>query len=179
MATLDDFRKGLKLEVDGRPYVVTEFQRRKRPASVRAKLRELGSGEVIEKTFAADGKIELADVEERSMAYICPEGDGFVFMDAATGEQLMVDSAVVGDAAKYLTDGSQVDVTLYKERPLAISISSMVELVIAETGPPTQGDGTKPATLETGAEIKVPLFVATGDKVKVDTHEGLYIARVR
>ncbi|MGK5559381.1 elongation factor P, partial [Actinomadura kijaniata] len=86
-----------------------------------------------------------------------PEGDGFVFMDADTGEQLTVDSAVVGDAAKYLSDNSRVGVTLYKGRPLAISIGSVVQLVIAETGPPTQGDGTKPATLETGAEIKVPL----------------------
>lgn len=178
MATLDGFRKGMKLEVDGRPYVVTEFQPGEERASVRAKLRELGSGEVIEKTFDADAKIEYADVEERSMQYLYPEGDGFVFMDAATGEQLTVDSAVVGDAAKYLTEGSAVDVTLYKGGPLAISISSVVRLVIAETGPPTQGDGTKPATLETGAEIKVPLFVATGDKVKVDTHDGLYLERV-
>ncbi|MGK5543340.1 elongation factor P [Streptomyces sp. URMC 127] len=178
MATLDDFRKGLKLEVDGRPYVVIEFRRCGKPASVRARLKDLGSGEIIEKTFGADAKIEFADVEERSMQYLYPEGDGFVLMDTATFEQLTVDSAVVGDAAKYLTEGSAVDVTLHKGRPLAISISSVVQLVIAETGPPAQGDGTKPATLETGAEIKVPLFVATGDKVKVHTHDGLYLERV-
>jgi elongation factor P len=164
--------------IEGRPYVVTEFQPGEERASVRARLRELGSGEVIEKTFDADAKVELADVEERSLQYIYPEGDGFVFMDAATGEQLTVDSAAVGDAAKYLTGNSQVDVTLYEGRPLAISISPVVELVIAETGPPTQGDGTKPATLETGAEIKVPLFVATGDKVRVDTRDDCYLERV-
>lgn len=178
MATLGDFRKGLKLEVDGRPYAVTEFRPGAARGSVRAELRDLGSGEVIEKTFDADAKIEFADIEERSMQYVYPEGDGFVFMDAATGEQFTVDSAVVGDAAKYLTEGSEVDVTLYKGRPLTIGIRSVVQLVIAETGPPTQGDGTKPATLETGAEIKVPLFVATGDKIKVDTREDRYLERV-
>ncbi|MEU9197802.1 elongation factor P [Streptomyces hundungensis] len=178
MATLGDFRKGVKLEVDGRPYVVTEFQRGKKPGSVRAKLRELGSDEVIEKTFDADARLEFAEVEEQSMQYLYPEGDDFVFMNPGTGEQLTVDSAVVGDAAKYLAEGSGVDVTLYKGRALAIGISSMVVLVIAETEPPTQGDGIKPATLETGAEIKVPLFVATGDKVKVDTHDGRYVERV-
>ncbi|MGA5425108.1 elongation factor P [Streptomyces lavendulocolor] len=173
-----DFKKGMKLEVDGRPYAVTEFQRGGERASVRATLREFGSGKVIEKTFDADDKLKFADVEQQSMEYIYPDGDGFVFMNAATGEQLTVDSAVVGDAAKYLSDNSQVEVTLYKGRPLTVGIRSVVQLVVVETGPPTQGDGTKPATLETGAEIKVPLFIATGDKVKVDTHDGLYLERV-
>ncbi|WNO70208.1 elongation factor P [Streptomyces sp. AM8-1-1] len=181
MAALDDVRKGLKLEVDGRLYRVIDFQYVKTggQASVRAELKGVGSGTGIEKIFDADGQIKFADAEEWSMQYLYAEGDDCVFMDAATGEQLQVPSGVVGDAAKYLTDGSQAAVTLYQGLPREVAIPAVVTLEVVETEPASQGDGTKPATLETGAEVKVPLFITTGDKVKVNTRDDSCLGRVK
>jgi elongation factor P len=148
---------------------------------VRTTLKNVLSGKVVDRTFNAGTKVETATVDKRSMTYLYREGDDFVFMDSQTYEQVPVPAGTVGDGAGYLLENNEVVVAIHDGTPLYVELPTSVELVIEQTDPGLQGDrstgGTKPATLETGATIQVPLFVSTGEKVKVDTRDGRYLGR--
>lgn len=181
-----DIRKNLKIMLDGQPYVVADFQfvkPGKGQAFTRVKLRNLESGSVLEKTFRSGEKLELAEVEQRDMQYIYPDGDGYVFMDPNSGEQQTVPGEKMADEAKFLADGASVQVTLLRGVPIGIELPAHVELEVTESDPGIKGDtasgATKPATLSTGAVVNVPLFINEGDWVKVDTRSGTYLERVR
>jgi elongation factor P len=180
-----DIRKGLKMMVDGQPFVVVDFQfvkPGKGQAFTRVKVRNLQTSAVLERTYKSGEKIEKADVEERKMQYIYQDGDGFVFMDAGSGEQITVSTERMGDDAQWLTEGMDINVTLFNGQPIGVDLPSHVVLQITSSEPGIKGDtasgATKPATLSTGATLNVPLFVNEGEWVKVDTREGTYIERV-
>jgi elongation factor P len=180
-----DIRKGLKMMVDAQPYTVVDFQfvkPGKGQAFTRVKIRNMATGAVLERTYKSGEKLEPADVEERQLQYIYPDGQDFVFMDAASGEQIHVQGDKVGDDARWLSDGMNVDVTLFNGLAIGISLPSHVVLQITHAEPGIKGDtasgATKPATLSTGATVNVPLFVKEGEWVKIDTTEGKYIERV-
>jgi elongation factor P len=145
-------------------------------------LKNVLSGKVVDKTFNAGTKVDTATVDRRDMTYLYADGPDFVFMDSDTYDQIIIPGDVVGDAARYLLDNQTALVAIHEGTPLYIELPTSVELVISHTDPGLQGDrstgGTKPATLETGAEIQVPLFVSTGERVKVDTRDGRYLGRV-
>jgi len=180
-----DIRKGLKMMVDDQPYVVIDFQfvkPGKGQAFTRVKIKNMATGAVLERTYKSGEKIEQADVEERQLQYIYPEGSDFVFMDPGTGEQLTVSGEKIGDDSRWLSDGMTLDVTLFKGQPIGISMPSHVVLQIVTSEPGIKGDtasgATKPATLSTGAVVNVPLFVQEGEWIKVDTSDGRYLERV-
>jgi elongation factor P len=186
VATTNDLKNGLVLKLDsGQLWTVVEFQHvkpGKGPAFVRTKLKHVLSGKVVDKTFNAGVKVETANVDKRGMQFSYKDGSDFVFMDTETFDQITVTPEVVGDAAHYLLEGFEAVVAMYEGSPLYIELPASVELVIEYTEPGVQGDrstgGTKPARLETGYEIGVPLFITTGEKVKVDTRTGDYLGRV-
>lgn len=180
-----EIRKGLKMMVDGNPFVVVDFQfvkPGKGQAFTRVKVRNLQTGAVLERTYKSGEKIEKADVEERKMQYIYQDGDGFVFMDAGTGEQITVSVEKMGEDSQWLTEGMDIGVTLFNGAPIGVEVPSHVVLQITSSEPGIKGDtasgAQKPATLSTGAVINVPLFVKEGEWVKVDTREGSYLERV-
>jgi elongation factor P len=180
-----DIRKGLKMMVDGQPYVVVDFQfvkPGKGQAFTRVKIRNMGTGAVLERTYKSGEKLDPADVEERQLQYIYPEGTDYVFMDAGTGEQITVPGDKVGDDARWLSDGMSIEVTLFNGQPIALNMPPHVVLQIVGSEPGVKGDtasgASKPATLSTGATINVPLFVSEGEWVKVDTTDGKYLERV-
>ncbi|GLX92719.1 elongation factor P [Herbidospora sp. NEAU-GS84] len=185
MATTNDLKNGLVLKLDGGDlWSVVEFQHvkpGKGGAFVRTKLKNIMSGKVVDKTFNAGVKVEVATVDRREMQFSYMDGDEFVFMDTETYDMLNVSRVAVGDAANYLLENMLATVAINEGNVLYVELPAAVELTIAETEPGLQGDrstgGTKPATLETGAEIKVPLFITTGEKVKVDTRTGDYLGR--
>ena len=184
MATTNDLKNGLVLDLDGQLWSVVQFQHvkpGKGGAFVRTTLKNVLSGKVVDRTFNAGTKVETATVDKRSMTYLYREGDDFVFMDSQTYEQVPVPAGTVGDGAGYLLENNEVVVAIHDGTPLYVELPTSVELVIQQTDPGLQGDrstgGTKPATLETGATIQVPLFVSTGEKVKVDTRDGRYLGR--
>ncbi len=185
MATTNDLKNGLVLNLDGQLWAVVEFQHvkpGKGGAFVRTKLKNFLSGEVVDNTFNAGVKGETANVDKRSMSYLYNDGNDFIFMDATTYDQIPVPAATVGDAVKYMLENQEAIVALHDGTPLYVELPASVELVVEYTEPGLQGDrstgGTKPARLETGAEIQVPLFLETGEKVKVDTRDGSYLGRV-
>ena len=185
MATTNDLKNGMVLNLDGQLWSVIWFQHHKPGkggAVVRTKLKNVLSGKVVDRTFNAGTKVDTATVDKRAMTYLYREGDEFVFMDSDTYEQVHVPSATIGDSAGYLLENTGVVVAVHDGQPLYVELPTSVELLIAQTDPGLQGDrstgGTKPATLETGATIQVPLFVTTGEKVKVDTRDGRYLGRV-
>ncbi|MBV8933124.1 MAG: elongation factor P [Kutzneria sp.] len=185
MATTNDLKNGLVLNLDGQLWTVVAFQHvkpGKGGAFVRTTLKHVLSGKVVDKTFNAGTKVDTATVDKRSMTYLYRDGADFVFMDSDTYDQITVPDATVGDAANYMLENTEAMVAVHDGTPLYVELSTSVELVIQHTDPGLQGDrstgGTKPATLETGAEIQVPLFVTTGEKVKVDTRDGRYLGRV-
>ncbi|WP_062444075.1 elongation factor P [Herbidospora daliensis] len=185
MATTNDLKNGLVLKLDGGDlWSVVEFQHvkpGKGGAFVRTKLKSIKSGKVVDKTFNAGVKVEVATVDRREMQFSYMDGDEFVFMDTETYDMLNVTRVAVGDAASYLLENMLATVAINEGNVLYVELPAAVELIISETEPGLQGDrstgGTKPATLETGAEIKVPLFITTGEKVKVDTRTGDYLGR--
>lgn len=184
MATTNDLKNGLVLDLDGQLWTVVEFQHvkpGKGPAFVRTKLKHVLSGKVVEKTFNAGVKVETATVDKRDMQYLYRDGDDWVFMDSQSYDQITVPDATVGDNGKYMLENQSAIVAMHEGAPLYIELPASVELVITYTEPGLQGDrssaGTKPATLETGAEIAVPLFINQGEKVKVDTRDGSYLGR--
>jgi elongation factor P len=186
VATTNDLKNGLVLKLDsGQLWTVVEFQHvkpGKGPAFVRTKLKHVLSGKVVDKTFNAGVKVETANVDKRGMQFSYKDGSDFVFMDTETYDQITVSPEVVGDAANYLLEGFEAVVAMYEGSPLYIELPASVELVIEYTEPGVQGDrstgGSKPARLETGYEIGVPLFITTGEKIKVDTRSGEYLGRV-
>ena len=184
--TTNDLKNGMTLDLGGDGlFQVVEFQHvkpGKGGAFVRTTLKNVRTGAVLDKTFRAAEKVEQAVVEKREMQFLYRDGDDFVFMDNTTYDQLHVPTETVGDAANYLLDNAEAVVAVHEGAALYVELPTSVELVISHTDPGLQGDrstgGTKPATLETGAEIQVPLFVSTGEKVKVDTRDGRYLGRV-
>ncbi|MEI2764703.1 MAG: elongation factor P [Dermatophilaceae bacterium] len=185
MATTNDLKNGLVLNLDGQLWTVVEFQHvkpGKGPAFVRTKLKNVLSGKVVDKTFNAGVKVDTANVDKRTMAYLYKDGSDFVFMDTDTYDQLHVSGEVVGTAASYLLENQNAIVATHDGSPLYVELPAAVVLEITFTEPGLQGDrstgGTKPATLQTGAQIQVPLFLETGTRVKVDTRDGSYLGRV-
>ena len=185
MASTNDLKNGLVLNLEGQLWTVVEFQHvkpGKGPAFVRTKLKHVLSGKVVDKTFNAGVKVDTATVDKRDMTYLYSDGNEFVFMDGDTYEQMSISADTVGDAAKYMLENQTAMVATHEGNALYVELPTSVELVIKHTDPGLQGDrstgGTKPATLETGAEIQVPLFLSTGEKVKVDTRDGRYLGRV-
>src|SRR5690348_2922009 len=173
------------LNIDNQLWSVVEFQHvkpGKGPAFVRTKLKAVLSGKVVDKTFNAGVKVETANVDKRDMQFLYKEGTDFVFMDMDTYDQLHIPVQTVGSAANFLLESFMATVATHDGDPLYVELPASVELVIEYTEPGLQGDrstgGTKPARLETGYEIQVPLFVTTGEKVKVDTRDGSYLGRV-
>ena len=185
MATTNDLKNGLVLNLDGQLWTVTAFQHvkpGKGGAFVRTTLKNVMTGKVVDKTFNAGTKVETATVDRRDMTFLYRDGADFVFMDGDTFDQIPIPEVTVGTNAGYLLENQTAMVALHESVPLYIELPTSVELLISHTDPGLQGDrstgGTKPATLETGAEIQVPLFVTTGEKVKVDTRDGRYLGRV-
>ncbi|MDA0638108.1 elongation factor P [Nonomuraea sp. MCN248] len=185
MATTNDLKNGMVLKLDGGElWAVVEFQHvkpGKGGAFVRTKLKNVLSGKVVDKTFNAGVKVEVANVDKREMQYSYRDGDDFVFMDTETYDMVNVPAKTVGDAANYMLENTLATVAFNEGSALYVDLPAAAELTIASTEPGLQGDrstgGTKPATLETGAEIKVPLFITTGERVKVDTRSGEYLGR--
>jgi elongation factor P len=185
VATTNDLKNGMVLDLDGALWSVVSFQHvkpGKGGAFVRTTLKNVMTGKVVDKTFNAGTKVETSTVDRREMTYLYNDGADFVFMDPDTYDQVPVSPGVVGDAAKYLLENSTALVATHDEAPLYVELPAAVELNIEETAPGVQGDrstgGTKPATVETGAEVQVPLFVGQGEKIKVDTRDGRYLGRV-
>jgi elongation factor P len=182
--TTNDLKNGMTLNLEGQLWNVVEFQHvkpGKGPAFVRTKLKNVLSGKVVDKTFNAGIKVDVATVDKREMQYLYREGDDFVFMDMTDYEQPRIPAAVVGDAADYLLEEQTAMIAFNEGTPLYVELPAAVELTVAQTDPGLQGDrstgGTKPATLETGATIQVPLFISSGEKIKVDTRSGAYLGR--
>jgi elongation factor P len=185
VATTNDLKNGMVLNIEGQLWSVVEFQHvkpGKGPAFVRTKLKAVLSGKVVDKTFNAGTKVETANVDKRDMQFLYKDGDDFVFMDASTYDQIHVPADTVGDAARFMLENQDAVVALHDGTPLYVELPASVVLEITYTEPGLQGDrstgGTKPATLETGTDIAVPLFLETGTKVKVDTRTGDYLGRV-
>jgi len=185
VATTNDLKNGIVLVIDGQLWSVVEFQHvkpGKGGAFVRTKLKNVLSGKVVDKTFNAGVKVDTATVDRREMQYLYSDGDDFVFMDTTSYEQLPVPATVVGDAERFLLENQNANVSVHEGNPIIVELPASVELMITYTEPGVQGDrstgGSKPATLETGAEIQVPLFIESDTKVKVDTRDGSYLGRV-
>ncbi|MBN9142003.1 MAG: elongation factor P [Micrococcales bacterium] len=185
MATTNDIKNGSVLSIDGQLWNVVEFQHvkpGKGGAFVRTKLKNVLSGKVVDRTFNAGTKIDFATVDRRDFQYLYRDGDGFVFMDTDDYDQITIPAATVGDAANFMLENQNVQIALHEGEALYVELPASVILEVTYTEPGLQGDrssaGTKPATLETGYEIQVPLFLETGTKVKVDTRSGDYLGRV-
>jgi elongation factor P len=185
MATTNELKNGMVLNLDGQLWSVLWFQHHKPGkggAVVRTKLKNVLSGKVVDKTYNAGVKVETATVDRRDTTYLYRDGSDFVFMDSEDYEQHHLPESLVGDAARFLLESMPVQVAFHDGNPLYIELPVTVELEVTHTEPGLQGDrssaGTKPATLETGAQINVPLFINTGDKLKVDSRDGSYLGRV-
>jgi elongation factor P len=181
----NDLKNGVVLDLDGQLWTVIWFQHHKPGKGntvVRSKLKHVLTGKVVDRTFNSDTKVESASVDRREMQYLYHDGEAYVFMDTDTYDQLTLSEDVVGDAKNYLLENGTAIVALHDANPLYIDLPASVELEITYTEPGLQGDrstgGTKPATVETGLQIQVPLFISTGEKVKVDTRDGSYLGRV-
>ena len=184
MYSTTDFRKGLKIEIDGTPFEIIEFQHfkpGKGGAMVRTKLRNILNGRVLDNTFRSGEKVERPNLESRDIQFLYHEGEQLVFMDMTTYDQMHMDAEATDGQANYLKDGQECRVLLYNDKPLDIEIPASLVLEVTETEPGAKGDTvsnvTKPATLETGVVIQVPLFVNIGDRVKVDTRTNGYLGR--
>jgi elongation factor P len=186
MATTNDIKNGMVLDLDGQLWSVVWFQHHKPGkggAMVKTTLKNVMSGKTVDKTFNAGLKIETASVDKRDFQYLYHDGDSYVFMDKTTYDQVNIPEATVGDAKDYMLDNQDAMVAMHEGVPLYIELPASVELLVEYTEPGLQGDrssgGTKPARLETGKEIQVPLFIVNGEKIKVDTRDGSYLGRVQ
>lgn len=183
---MGDLKKGLKIEIDGIPYRIVEYQHvkpGKGPAFVRAKIKSFIDGKVIEKTFHAGDKCEEPNIEEKSMQYLYHDGELYQFMDNNTYEQVALNDSQVGDAVKWIKDGLNVNILFYNNKAISVDAPQVVELLITETAPNFKGDTSssskKPATLETGAVINVPFHILEGDIIKINTDTGEYLEKVK
>jgi len=184
VATTSDLKNGMCLDIEGSLWTVIEFQHvkpGKGPAFVRTKMRQVLPGKVVEKTLNAGVKIDIAILEKREMQFLYKEGEDFVFMDTKTYDQMNISAATVGDAANYMLENTEAIVAIHENNPLYIDLPASVELTVTYTEPGLQGDrssgGTKPATVETGIQIQVPLFIKQDEKIMVDTRDGSYQGR--
>ena len=184
MATTNDLKNGMTLNLDGQLWNVIEFQHvkpGKGGAFVRTKMRSVRSGKVVEKTFNAGVKVEVASVEKRDMQFLYRDGEDFMFMDSTNYDQISISKQTVGDAVDYLLENADAIVAMHEGNPLFIELPASVELVVTYTEPGLQGDrssgGTKPATVETGITVQVPLFIKQDEKILVDTRTGAYLGR--
>ena len=184
MATTNDLKNGMTLDIDGQLWTVIEFQHvkpGKGPAFVRTKMRQVLTGKVVEKTFNAGVKVEVAVLEKRDMTFLYRDGDDFMFMDAKNFDQISVPESVVGDSVNFMLENCEAIVDMHEGSPLYIELNASVELVVTYTEPGLQGDrssgGTKPATVETGITVQVPLFIKQDEKILVDTRNGSYLGR--
>ena len=184
MATTNDLKNGMVLNLDGQLWTVVEFQHvkpGKGGAFVRTRLKNVLSGKVVDKTFNAGVKVDTATVDKRTMQYLYRDGEDFVFMDMQSYDQITVPEATVGDASHFMLENQEAVVGLHEGSPLFVELPASVALTVTYTEPGLQGDrstgGTKPATLETGYQIQVPLFITQGESVKDDTRDGSYLGR--
>ncbi len=184
MYSTSDFRNGLKIEFGGEPYVIVYFQHvkpGKGGAFVRTKLKNLKTGAVLENTFRSGDKVNKPDLDERGMQFMYMLENAFHFMDTKTYEQIYLDREHMGDAANYMIENLPVKILFYRGEPIGIDLPIFIDLQIVETEPGLKGDtvsgATKPASLESGAVVQVPLFLDVGDRIKVDTRTGTYIER--
>jgi len=183
MISGSELRKGVIIELEDKLYQVVDYQhvKMKRTALARVKLRDIQAGHTIERTFQSDEKFTRARLDYRNMQYLYNEGDLYYFMDEETFEQMPINASQLGDATNYLKEGTSVQVSSYKGELLGVELSITVELQVVDTGPGFKGDtataGSKPATLETGITIQVPLFIDKGDVIKIDTRSGSYLER--
>ena len=185
-AATSEFRKGLKIELEGEPYIIVDFQHvkpGKGGAFVRTKLKSLVTGNVIDRTYRSGEKVDTPDLEEKTMQYLYREGDAYHFMDTESYEQLVLTGNQLGNNSKFLQENVEIKIVLHNGKPIGVELPTFVELKIVQTDPGLRGDtasgATKPATLETGAVIQVPLFLNEGDAIKVNTETGAYIERVK
>jgi elongation factor P len=186
MYSTTDFRKGLKIEIDGEPYVIVDFQHvkpGKGGAFVRTRLKSLVSGNVIDQTFRSGDRVDKPDLEEREMQFLYEAGGEFHFMDTQTFEQLFLTTDHLGGSKDYLKENLVIKALFHNKRPIGVEVPMFVELKVVRADPGVRGDtatgATKPVTLESGAVIQVPLFVEEGDTVRIDTRTREYITRVK
>ncbi len=186
MYTASDLRKGLKLMVDGDPYIITDFEFSKPgkgQALYRCRMRNLLTGNSTDRTFRSNDRFEPAPLDERDMQYLYSQGDEFHFMDNSTYEQISMGRDILGDAVNFLIDNMEVKVLFYDGRPIDITLPIFVNLTVTKADPWVKGDtsgtDTKPVTVETGYVLQVPPFIEEGDKIQVDTRSGEYITRVK
>jgi len=186
MYSTSEFRKGLKIEYKGDPYVIVEFQHHKPGkggAFMRTRLKNMITGRVLEETFRSGEKVGRPDLREREVQFIYQSENTYNFMDQESFEEIALDEEHVGESKNFLQENVNIKLLFYHEVPIGIELPTFAELVVAEADPGLKGDtatgGTKPAKLETGAVIQVPLFISEGDKVRVDTRTGQYIERVK
>lgn len=179
------FRNGLKIELDGNPFVITFFQHvkpGKGGAFVRTKVKNLLNGKVIEKTFRSGEKCEEPDIRENRMQYLYADGDALVFMDTTTFDQTPIPTDVIGDSLSFLAENAEVDVLFWKGNPVNIEMPAFVEVEVTKSDPGLRGDtssgASKPATIATGATVQVPLFIKEGDRIRIDTRTREYVERV-
>jgi elongation factor P len=184
VATTNDLKNGMTLDLDGQLWSVVEFQHvkpGKGPAFVRTKLKNVMTGKVVEKTFNAGIKIDIAILERREMQFLYKDGEDFVFMDAATYDQMTISAQTVGESANYMLENTDAVVAIHEGNPLFIELAASLPLKITYTEPGLQGDrssaGSKPATLETGISVQVPLFIKQDEVILVDTRTGQYLGR--
>lgn len=182
----NEFKSGLKIMLDGDPHAIVEnefVKPGKGQAFSRTRVRNLKTGRVVEKTFKSGDSVEAADVMDTEMQYLYSDGEYWHFMDPKSFEQLAADKAAIGDAHLWLTEQDNCEVTLWNGEPLVVTPPNFVEMKITQTDPGLRGDtatgGTKPAHMETGAVVKVPLFIEEGELIKIDTRSGEYVSRVK
>ena len=184
MYSTAEFRRGLKIEIDGKPYTIVEFQHvkpGKGGAFVRTKLKNLETGQVLEQTFRSGAKVDIPDLEENNVQYLYQDGDSYVFMDNDTYDQLFIAEEYLGDAVNYLKANIEAKVLFFNGKPIGVDLPITVELEVTETEPGVKGDtatgASKNATLETGLVVQVPLFIEQGEMLKIDTRTGEYLER--
>ena len=186
MYSTAEFRKGLKIEIEGKPFIIVDFQHvkpGKGGAFVRTKLKNMINGRVTDQTFRSGEKVGRPDLEEKEMQYLYREGNDFVFMDNTSYDQVYLNKDQVGEQYQFLQENINVKLLSFNKEPIGLEIPNFVELTVTATEPGFKGDtatgGNKPATVETGAVIQVPLFISEGDRIRVDTRTGNYMERVK
>jgi elongation factor P len=186
MYSAADLRKGLKIQIDGEPYIVTDFQFSKPgkgQALYRTKLRNMISGNQFERTYRSNDKFEKAPLEERTMQFLYAQGSEYHFMDTKNYEQFAITAEQLGDDVNFLIDNMEVQILVFNDNPIGVTLPNSVNLVVTQADPwakgDTSGSDTKPVTVETGYELQVPPFVVEGDKIQIDTRSGQYMTRVK
>jgi len=180
-----EFRKGLRIEIEGVPYKIVDMShiQQKRRAVIKTKLRNIISGSIAERTFLSGERVDKPDLEEKVMEYLYTDGDHFYFMDNETFDQISIDEKVIEDVIPYMKENEKVTVLFYNGRPLSVDLPQFIEIEIAETDPGFKGDTVttsyKPAKLVTGGQVMVPLFISTGDIIRISTEEFTYIERIK